>query len=403
MASIDDDNSNSNLTNNSSTSNISSASQQSLINLKSSMLRPSALSSWNSSSLGNTTSATNNPVDALNSNSSSSFPVSAVNPFAKVTEGGEENGATAKEKKDEEHSSKSDTESKAALISRNGLMKSNLFSTSSAPISNNVGFVFGQNLHERVTGKNIDAKDEKSNQEKESSAQSVSNDSGASNSGLLFSTAAQQPSQSAKTASNSQKSLTEVAREYEESRAQKRKFEEVETITGEEDEKNILDINCKLFTYSSCTWEERGRGSLRLNDPKSDKTNGISRVVFRTSGSHRVLLNTKIWRGMVAERASQKSIRLTAIDSSGHVKVYLVMTRPSDIDTLYMALRRRIEGEMLKNPLNAREEEDLDKSSEAALSTEGAKHPEHDEEGETAPPSPKKKVTENESDNVDNS
>lgn len=38
------------------------------------------------------------------------------------------------------------------------------------------------------------------------------------------------------------KSLTEVAREYEESRVQKRKYEEVETFTGEEDEINIIDV-----------------------------------------------------------------------------------------------------------------------------------------------------------------
>lgn len=40
------------------------------------------------------------------------------------------------------------------------------------------------------------------------------------------------------------KSLTDVAREYEESRAQKRKYEEVETFTGEENEMNIVDVSC---------------------------------------------------------------------------------------------------------------------------------------------------------------
>lgn len=43
------------------------------------------------------------------------------------------------------------------------------------------------------------------------------------------------------------KSLTDVAREYEESRAQKRKYEEVETFTGEENEMNIVDVSWMNF------------------------------------------------------------------------------------------------------------------------------------------------------------
>lgn len=77
------------------------------------------------------------------------------------------------------------------------------------------------------------------------------NESSASSSGLFFSTAAQQQNSNANSTANSQKSLTEVAREYEESRAQKRKFEEVETITGEEDEKNILDVSWIIYLFIS--------------------------------------------------------------------------------------------------------------------------------------------------------
>ncbi|XP_055679916.1 ran-binding protein 3 [Lutzomyia longipalpis] len=391
MASVDDDNSNSNLTN-SSASNISSASQQSSVNLKSSMLRPSALS-WNSSSI------TNAAHEGINSNSSSSLPASTSNPFAKI--GGEENGQSGEKSQDAE--AKGNTTEKdnkgdpLSLLSRNGLPKSNLFNTTGNPtITSNTGFVFGQNLHERVIGSNIDTKDTDTKGDAEKNEPSGSDAGASSSGGLFFSTAAQQQSSSSSASNtlNSQKSLTEVAREYEESRAQKRKYEEVETITGEEDEKNILDINCKLFTFTSSTWEERGRGSLRLNDPKSGATN--SRVVFRAAGSHRVLLNTKIWHEMVAERASQKSMRLTAIDSSGLIKVYLVMARPSDIDTLYMGLQRRIDIEVQKNASNAassQEDDDkVDMSQDVCKPTGSSaeeSNPEHCES------SPKKKITEN--------
>lgn len=101
-----------------------------------------------------------------------------------------------------------------------------------------------------------------------------------------------------------------------------------------------MQVTCKLYTFAQ-VYEERGRGSLRLNDPKKG-TESAPRLVFRTAGSLRVLLNTKIWDGMIAEPASPKSLRLTAIDTTGQVKVYLVMARPSDIQSLAMALKTRI-------------------------------------------------------------
>lgn len=108
-------------------------------------------------------------------------------------------------------------------------------------------------------------------------------------------------------------------------------------------------------------YEERGRGSLRLNDPKKG-TDSASRLVFRTAGSLRVLLNTKIWDGMIAEPASPKSLRLTAIDTTGQVKVYLVMARPSDIQSLAMALKMRISAE------KARVASEVDKTTTTTLS-----------------------------------
>lgn len=120
-------------------------------------------------------------------------------------------------------------------------------------------------------------------------------------------------------------SLSEAARQYEESRAQKRKYEEVETFTGEEDELNVMDVNCKLFAFVASNWEERGPGNLRVNDNKDRKR--APRVVFRTSGNLRVLLNTKIWPGMVVERPSQKSMRFSAIDVDGQIRMFLAMVR----------------------------------------------------------------------------
>ena len=56
-------------------------------------------------------------------------------------------------------------------------------------------------------------------------------------------------------------------------------------------------MNCKLFAFDKAggTWVERGRGTLRLNDKDSGPGGGVqSRVVIRTTGSLRVVLNTKV-------------------------------------------------------------------------------------------------------------
>lgn len=145
-------------------------------------------------------------------------------------------------------------------------------------------------------------------------ATSSSSSSAASSSNALSSTSATPHGSS---------TLSEVARQYEESRAQKRKYEEVETFTGEEHETNVMDVNCKLFAFVASNWEERGPGNLRVNDNKNRQKS--SRVVFRTSGNLRVLLNTIIWPGMVVERPSQKSLRFSAIDADGQIRIFLVM------------------------------------------------------------------------------
>lgn len=149
--------------------------------------------------------------------------------------------------------------------------------------------------------------------------------------------------------------------------ANKRKFEEVQTTTGEEDEKNALEINCKLFTFIDNNYEERGRGSLRLNDAKDMS---YSRVVFRSTGVHKVLMNTKVFRDQVCEKPSPKSLRLTAIGTDGVAKIYLAMGRPEDIVSLYSVLTRRIEREKERTETSTPVDEDEPEVKKSAVSPE---------------------------------
>ena len=66
-----------------------------------------------------------------------------------------------------------------------------------------------------------------------------------------------------------------------------------------------------------------------------------SRIVMRTIGSLRVILNTKVYHGMSVEKPNEKSVRLTGMDD-GAVKVFLVTSSPKDADALHCALKSRL-------------------------------------------------------------
>ena len=138
------------------------------------------------------------------------------------------------------------------------------------------------------------------------------------------------------------KTLSEAAAEYcETSQAQKRKYEEVKVVTGEEDERNVVQFHAKLHVYDKdkSGWVERGRGLLRLND---DETKS-SRLVMRTAGSLRVILNSPLFPGMTLERPTEKMVRLAGRDGEGAVKIFLVTGAAKDAQRLYTAMEKRLE------------------------------------------------------------
>ncbi|XP_015783632.1 ran-binding protein 3 [Tetranychus urticae] len=164
------------------------------------------------------------------------------------------------------------------------------------------GFLFGQNLEERVLLPNKDTStskdDENSKDENEMSSLNTCNPT------------------------------TQILPE-------KRKYE---VITGEEDESNVLQIFCKLYLWDSATafWKEKGKGMLRLNDKmKDDKL--CSRLVMRTAGSLKVILNASIVSGMKFELSNEKCLRFTCIDG-----IYLFKGKEKDIEQLNSAIECRL-------------------------------------------------------------
>ncbi|KAM6920349.1 ran-binding protein 3b isoform 1-T1 [Lycodopsis pacificus] len=208
----------------------------------------------------------------------------------------------------------------------------------STPSSNNATnstdsgakFVFGQNMSERVLSP---PKGESSNEEnKEVSAAPASEPSS-------------QEATPEKVNSVSE-SLEESAAAYTKATAKKCILEKVDVKTGEESESNVLQMQCKLYVFEKTaqSWIERGRGLLRLNDMASTEDGTLqSRLVMRTQGSLRLILNTKLWPQMQVDKASEKSVRITAMDTEDQgVKVFLISGSSKDVGQLAAALHHRI-------------------------------------------------------------
>ncbi|XP_051554610.1 ran-binding protein 3-like isoform X4 [Myxocyprinus asiaticus] len=191
-------------------------------------------------------------------------------------------------------------------------------------------FVFGQNMSERVLSPPKGG---------ESSAEG-SKDSSAP---------ASEPSSQETTPEKNHsvtESLEESAAAYTKATAKKCILEKVEVRTGEEAESNVLQMQCKLFVFDkpAQSWVERGRGLLRMNDMASTDDGSLqSRLVMRTQGSLRLILNTKLWPQMQVDKASEKSVRITAMDTEDQgVKVFLISASSKDAGQLAAALHHRI-------------------------------------------------------------
>ncbi|KAL7672161.1 hypothetical protein ACOME3_007055 [Neoechinorhynchus agilis] len=79
--------------------------------------------------------------------------------------------------------------------------------------------------------------------------------------------------------------------------------------SNEDGEHTIVEMKCKLFGFSSGKggWKDHGPGTLYLNDGPIS-----SRILFRTAGSQRVILNTLVFDKMSLMRTSATSVRFSA-------------------------------------------------------------------------------------------
>ena len=72
--------------------------------------------------------------------------------------------------------------------------------------------------------------------------------------------------------------------------------------TGEEAEESVFSCRAKLYHFEDKVWKERGAGIFKINTawaPSSEESiERKSRLIMRTDGVHKVVLNTPVFKGM---------------------------------------------------------------------------------------------------------
>uniref|UniRef100_A0A914VPG1 RanBD1 domain-containing protein n=1 Tax=Plectus sambesii TaxID=2011161 RepID=A0A914VPG1_9BILA len=234
-------------------------------------------------------------------------------------------------------------------------------------VGSNSGFVFGAKLADRV----VDSKDEKATTAAEDSSNSAS---------TLFHVLAEKAEQTAElTGTDEKASTSEKLKESAENVEKTKKLDvpvishpDVPVTTGEEGETNLYHGTCKLhvFDVESKTWHERGQGTIRINEKKTEDGSVEVRIVGRTTGNQRVVLNSKIWPDMLLEKPGPKRIRLSAMNPDSDIpQVFLISSTENNTDAAHRILDARLTALKAANRKRKQpEDDDGDDSAETKTS-----------------------------------
>ncbi|KJH49318.1 RanBP1 domain protein [Dictyocaulus viviparus] len=173
-------------------------------------------------------------------------------------------------------------------------------------------FVFGSKISDRVLKTSV------STSENGNPVVEVSNvDSRPRTAEELFQTAAQQ---------EKQREDHDFFAEAKEAAEKKKEHERPSTsliavTTGEEN-----DTACKLHSFDTekKTWVERGLAQIKIN--RQDENGEIHhRIVARTTGNHRLIINSKVHADMLFERVDSKRLKISATTpDSNTMQIFLV-------------------------------------------------------------------------------
>nr|XP_016480901.1 PREDICTED: nuclear pore complex protein NUP50B-like isoform X1 [Nicotiana tabacum] len=96
-------------------------------------------------------------------------------------------------------------------------------------------------------------------------------------------------------------------------------MQEVPVETGEENEKAIFTADsAALFEFLNGGWKERGKGELKVNISSTETRK--ARLVMRTRGNYRLILNANLYPEMKLTSMDKKGVTFACMNSAGDGK-----------------------------------------------------------------------------------
>ncbi|KAI9870223.1 MAG: hypothetical protein M1830_004509, partial [Pleopsidium flavum] len=114
-----------------------------------------------------------------------------------------------------------------------------------------------------------------------------------------------------------------------------KRFHEQEVETGEEGESTIFSCKAKLYHFTEKEWKERGIGTFKLNVVEVEESQKkTARLIMRTVGVFRVVLNTPVFKDMkigdlAGKEPTGKMINLAGVENGKPVPLMLKVRPPS--------------------------------------------------------------------------
>lgn len=146
------------------------------------------------------------------------------------------------------------------------------------------------------------------------------------------------------------RSFDEALKEKGENEERKQKVEtqldkgQADLRTGEEDEFAVASVRAKLFTMAEDqSWKERGTGTVRCNVPKVEGGGmGGARLVMRSEGVLRLILNIKLFKGIKVNLEQDKFLRIVAFEDGKPAHFALRIGNASAASQFYYTIRDHI-------------------------------------------------------------
>lgn len=136
---------------------------------------------------------------------------------------------------------------------------------------------------------------------------------------------------------------------------EQKEFKEEKVETGEEGEVELFRARAKLYCLeqaeAGARWKERGVGQLKLKE-NSDKNR--ARLVMRTEATLRVILNCAIYDNTKLEKASDRSLRFSAIEANDNeeneAKCFLVRFSTKEVTGSFITAVEKCKGNLSDKP-----------------------------------------------------